>query len=90
MRAINYSEARNRLASVLDDVINDIEPTIITRRGDGSGDRAVVMVPLASYNSMQETAYLLRGKNREHLMTSIAELESGKAKPRRLSEDAAR
>lgn len=34
MRAMNYSEVRNNLASVLDDVVDDVEVTIVTRRGD--------------------------------------------------------
>jgi antitoxin YefM len=63
MRAINYSEVRNNLASVLDKVIDDVEPTIITRRGDNDGERAVVVLSLKSYNSMVETEYVLRGGN---------------------------
>lgn len=85
VRAINYSEVRNRLAGVLDDVVNDVEPTIITRRGDDSGERAVVMLPLASYNSMVETNHVLRGGNRQHLMRSLSELKAGRAKPRALA-----
>lgn len=87
MRAINYSEVRNRLAGVLDAVVNDVEPTIITRRGDDAGDRAVVMLPLATYNSMMETNHVLRGGNRKHLMRSLAELKAGHAKRRPLAED---
>lgn len=84
MRAINYSEARNRLAHVLDSVVDDVEPAVITRRGDNEGDRAVVVMPLHTYNSMIETAYVLRGENRRHLHQSIAELEAGRAKRRTL------
>ncbi|MGH8116257.1 MAG: type II toxin-antitoxin system Phd/YefM family antitoxin [Rhodanobacteraceae bacterium] len=87
MRAINYSEARNRLAGVLDDVVNDVEPTIITRRGDSSGERAVVMLPLASYNSMMDTAYVLRGGNRDRLVRSLAELKAGRARRHALVKD---
>lgn len=84
MRAINYSEARNRLARVLDSVVDDVEPAVITRRGDNKGDRAVVVMPLHTYNSMVETAYVLRGGNRQHLQQSIAELEAGQAKRKSL------
>lgn len=84
MRAINYSEVRNNLASVLDHVIDDVEPTIITRRGDHDGSRAVVVMSLDAYNSMQETAYLLHGSNRDRLMASIAQLRKGKGKARKL------
>lgn len=87
MRAINYSEVRNRLAGVLDDVVNDVEPTIITRRGDDAGERAVVMLPLAAYNSMVETNHVLRGGNRKFLTRSLAELKAGRAKSHRLVKD---
>ena len=86
MRAINYSEVRNNLASVLDKVIDDVEPTIITRRGDNNGERAVVVLSLTSYNSMVETEYVLRGGNRKRLMESIAELKADKAKQHDLVE----
>lgn len=84
MRAINYSEARNRLARVLDGVVDDVEPTVITRRGDNEGDRAVVIMPLHTYNSMVETAHVLGGGNRRFLQQSIAELEAGQAKRKSL------
>jgi len=32
MRVINFSEARNKLKSVLDQVVNDADYTIISRR----------------------------------------------------------
>ena len=32
MRVINFSDARNQLKSVLDQVVNDADYTIITRR----------------------------------------------------------
>ncbi len=86
MRAMNYSEVRNNLASVLDKVIDDVEPTIITRRGDNGGDRAVVIISLSSYNSMVETEHVLRGGNRKRLMESIAQLKAGKGKQHDLIE----
>lgn len=86
MRAINYSEVRNNLASVLDEVVDNIEPTIITRRGDNSGDRAVVVLALSTYNSMVETEYVLRGGNHKRLMESIAQLKAGRAVQRDLVE----
>jgi antitoxin YefM len=84
MRAINYSEVRNNLASVLDQVIADIEPTIITRRGDNDGRRAVVVMSLDSYNSLVETEFVQRGGNRKRLMESIEQLHGGKARVRDL------
>jgi len=40
MRVVNFSEARNRLKSILDQVVNDSDYTIISRRDT---DDAVVM-----------------------------------------------
>jgi antitoxin YefM len=84
MRAINYSEVRNNLASVLDDVVNDVEVTIVTRRGDNDGSRAVYMVPASVWESMEESSYLLRGENRDHLARSIDQLRAGRASKRAL------
>ncbi len=36
------------------------------------------LVSLDEYNSLKETTYLLSGKNRDILLESIKELESGK------------
>ena len=40
MRVVNFSDARNRLKSVIDQVVNDEDFAIITRR---DADDAVVM-----------------------------------------------
>jgi antitoxin YefM len=80
MRTLHDSEVRNNLASVLDEVIDDAEPTIITRCGDNDGSRAVVIISLDSYNAQQETMHATRGGNHKWLMESIAQLRGGKAK----------
>ena len=80
MRAINFSEARSNLKDVLDTVARDHVATLIKRR---DAEDAVVM-SLSDYNSLQETMYLLSTPaNAKHLMESIAQLRSGKAKPRK-------
>jgi len=85
MRIITYSHARNALKSVLDDVVNDADVTIISRR-DAEGD-AVVM-SLDTYNGLMETLHLTANPaNAAHLARSIAELRAGKAKPRELARD---
>ena len=53
---INFTEARNNLKSVLDKVVDDANVTIIARR---DAPDAVVM-SLDTYNSIMETAYLLK------------------------------
>ena len=79
MRTVTYSEARGNLKSVLDDVVNDVDTTIITRSRGGD---AVVM-SLENYNAMMETLHLLRSPNNaEHLSRSISQLRAGQAKVR--------
>jgi prevent-host-death family protein len=70
MRAINYSEVRNNLASVLDQVIDDIGPTIITRRGDNDGSRAVVVLPLDSYKVYRDP--YVQGSLQRHLRSDAS------------------
>ena len=84
MRVVSFTEARNSLKSVLDDVVNDADTTLITRR---DAEDAVVM-SLDYYNSLMETVYLLRSPaNAEHLSRSIAQLKAGKAVERGLLDE---
>jgi antitoxin YefM len=81
--AINYTEARKSLAATMDKVCRDHEPVIITRQKS----EPVVMMSLAEYNAIQETAYLLKSpKNAERLRESIKQAETGLAEPRGLSD----
>lgn len=74
MNAITYTAARENLASTMDQVCNDHDPVIITRKRNQS----VVLLSLEDYESLQETAYLLRSPvNAMRLAESITELESG-------------
>lgn len=84
MRVVNFSEARNNLKSVLDQVSNDADVTIITRR---DSDDAVVM-SLETFNSFQETFHLLRSPaNAAHLTKSIEQFKSGKIHERKLIDE---
>lgn len=75
MRVISFTEARNSLKTVLDQVVNDADCTIITRR---DSEDAVVM-SLDYYNSLMETVYLLKSSaNAEHLKRSIEQFKQGK------------
>lgn len=74
MDAISYTTARQNLAKTMDRVCADHEPTIITR----NNEQSVVMMSLEDFNSLEETAYLLRSpKNAKRLLESIEQLESG-------------
>jgi antitoxin YefM len=73
MRAITYTDARNNLASELDRVHNDCDVTIITRQKAEPG----VLMSLREYESLMETAHLLRHpKNAMRLMKSIENIEA--------------
>ena len=84
MRIISFTEARNSLKTVLDQVANDADCTVITRR---DSDDAVVM-SLEYYNSLMETVYLLRSPaNVAHLRESIEQFRQGKAEERNLLDE---
>ncbi|MFJ7207495.1 type II toxin-antitoxin system Phd/YefM family antitoxin [Streptomyces sp. NPDC098789] len=74
MKTMTYSESRARYAEVLNSVTDDREEVVITR----AGHDPVVIVSLEDYQSLKETAYLLRNPaNARRLLASIDELESG-------------
>ncbi len=72
MDAISYTVARTELAKTIDRVNDNQEAIIITRNGKASA----VILSMAEYESLQETAYLLSSpKNAQRLYESIAEVE---------------
>ena len=81
MRIVSFTEARNGLKDVLDQVVNDADCTVITRR---DSEDAVVM-SLDYYNSLMETVHLLRSPaNAEHLRKSIEQYRQGKVEEKEL------
>ncbi|MCY0924441.1 MULTISPECIES: type II toxin-antitoxin system Phd/YefM family antitoxin [unclassified Streptomyces] len=75
MRTMSYSESRARYAEVLDAVNDDREEVVITR----AGHDPVVIVSLEDYESLKETAYLLRNPvNARRLLASVERLEAGR------------
>ena len=83
MDTISYTAARANLAKTMEKVCNDHDPVIITQKEEPP----VVMLSLEDYQSMEETAYLLRSPaNARHLQESIAELEAGKGSEQELIE----
>jgi antitoxin YefM len=84
MRTIHFTDARNNLKSVIDQVVEDADVTLITRR---DAPNAVVMSQ-EYYDSLMETVHLLRSPaNAAHLQRSIAQLRKGKLSARTLDED---
>ncbi|HZX11267.1 MAG TPA: type II toxin-antitoxin system prevent-host-death family antitoxin [Acidobacteriota bacterium] len=83
MKSKTYTEARENLSNIIEKVCEDHDPLIITKRRD----KAVVMISLEDYESIEETAYLLRSpRNMQRLLESIKELEEGRGKERNLIE----
>ena len=83
MEAITYTTARQNLAKTMEKVCDDHSPVIITRKSSSS----VVLMSLEDYESLEETAHLLRSpKNSRRLLESIVQLEEGKGSERDLIE----
>ena len=81
MRVINFSDARNQFKQVIDQVVDDCDVTIISRR---DADHAVVM-SLDTYNSMMETFHLLKSPaNLKHLEKSLGQYRKGQIKTKAL------
>ena len=81
MRVVNFSEARNRLKAVLDQVVADADYTVISRR---DSEDAVVM-SLDQFNGLMETVHLLKSPNNAaHLENSIKQYRSGKVQKHEL------
>ena len=74
MDAITYTQARQNLAQTMDAVCDGHTPVIITR----PKAEPVVLMSLADYNGLMETAYLLSGsKNAARLRESLAQVQAG-------------
>jgi antitoxin YefM len=83
MRIINFSEARSSLRTVIDQVVDDADVTVITRR---DAPDAVVM-SFAHYSSLMETVHLLSSPaNAAHLATSIAQARASQAQAREIAD----
>jgi antitoxin YefM len=69
MVTTSYTEARARLAELLEHVTADREPVIITRRGH----EPVALIAADELDALIETVHLLRSRtNAERLLTSLA------------------
>ena len=74
MRTLSFTDTRANLRAVMDRVIDDRAPVMITRqRGEG-----VVMVSASEWAAIEETLHLLQSPdNAARLQESIAELDAG-------------
>jgi antitoxin YefM len=78
MIEVSYSEARARLAELLDRASEDREVVRIRRQGKQS---SAVLLDADEYESLAETAHLLSSPaNLRHLLRALAELEAGQGR----------
>lgn len=71
---VRLSDTRVSLDKVMDRVVEDHAPVVVTREKA----EAVVLVSLADWNAMEETVHLLSSSaNAERLRHAISQLESG-------------
>ena len=76
-----YTRLRDKLASVLDRVVEDQEVVIVRRRGS----RDVALIPADELAGLIETAHLLRSpKNARRLLTALRRARTVRGKPESL------
>lgn len=81
MDVLNFTEARANLKSVMDQVVDNRAPVVVTRQKA----EAVVLVSLSDWNAIEETLHLLSTPaNARRLRASIAELDAGRGQEREL------
>ena len=84
MKVVSYSDLRKNLANVLDGVIEDHSPVLVTRQNN----QTAVLISLDDFNAYEETAYLLKSPaNAKRLRDSIAQIEGGKTVDHELIEE---
>ena len=84
MQTLNFSHTRQNLASTFDSVIDNAMPVTVTRQNKES----VVIISMADYRAMEETAYLMQsGNNAKRLNRAIEQLELGLGKSKKLIEE---
>ena len=75
MKTMSYTESRARFAEMLDSVVNDREEVVITR----AGHEPVVVMSLADFDSLRETAYIMRSPaNARRLLDAMERLDAGR------------
>lgn len=83
MNVITFTDTRANLKDVMDRVVRDHAPVVVTRQKA----EAVVMVSLADWNAIEATAHLLSSPaNAARLNAAIAELDQGGGEERTLIE----
>lgn len=75
VKTVSYTDARNRLSTLMESAVRDREPITITRNGAGT----VVLLAEEEYSAMEETLHLLSTPaNAERIRQGLADYEAGK------------
>ena len=75
MLAVNYTTLRDNMKSYMDQVTDDYETMIVTRKNN----KNVVMMSEEAYNNLMENIHVMGNKaNYDWLMESKEQLENGK------------
>jgi len=83
MLAVNYTTLRDNMKSCFDQISEDKETMIVTRK-----DENMVIMSQSLYDSMMETLYLVSNENNlNHLTESIKQHKAGLVKQHELVGD---
>jgi antitoxin YefM len=83
MGNVTYTEARERLASLWDEVVSTREAVVIKRRGHPD----IAMLPADELSSLMETAHLLRSPaNARRLLGALKRARAGKGRAMTMEE----
>ncbi len=74
MKVINYTDLRLNLKKWMDSVTDDMEEIIVKRKDN----KDLVLISLEEYNALNETNYLLSGKNRDILLNAVKDVKENK------------
>ena len=75
MLAVNYTNLRDNMKRYMDQVTDDYETMIVTRKNN----KNVVILSEETYNNLMENVYVMRNKaNYDWLMESKAQLRNGR------------
>lgn len=75
MEVRSYTDARQNLAELMDEVCETRAPVVVTRQKA----KSIVLMSLEEYTAIEETLHLLRSpKNASRLREAIADLGEGR------------
>ena len=78
MQTITYTDARNQLTRLMDEVMEDREPITITRNGTG----IAVLLAADEYEAMEQTLHLLSTPaNAERIRQGLTDYANGTMQP---------